>query len=79
MLFNAKILLPIPLKVQKKFPSKQSSNKIWLTILEDLISHLNNGKWQTLTMMQLNMIHVDTRKILFCNNFHIIHHNFEKK
>ena len=79
MLFNAKILVPSPLKVQKKIPSKQGSNKILLTILQDLISHLNDGKWQTLTMMQLNGVHVDTRNILFCNNFHIIHDSFEKK
>ena len=30
-------------------------------------------------MMQLNVVHVDTRKILFCNNFQIILDNFEKK
>ena len=39
----------------------------------------NYGKHQTLTMMQLDAAHLDTRKILVCNNFYIRHDNFETK
>ena len=61
--------------MQKKISikTKQQQNIANNTSIQDLISHLNDGKWQTLTMMQLNVVHVDTGKILFCNNFHIIH------
>ena len=30
-------------------------------------------------MMELNVVHVDTRKILICHKFYIIHDNFEGK
>ena len=34
---------------------------------------------KALNMLQLNMVHLDTRKILAINNLDIIHVNFEKK
>ena len=30
-------------------------------------------------MLQLNVVHLDTRKTLIFNNLYIIHDNFEKK
>ena len=36
-------------------------------------------KCQTLTMLQLNVVHLGTRKILIFNNLYIIHDSFEKK
>ena len=40
---------------------------------------LNGEKCQTLTMLQLNVVHQDTRKILIFNNLYIIQDSFEKK
>ena len=70
---------PSSLKVPKKYPSKQSSSKIQLKIIQDLILHLNDEKCQTLTMLQSNVIHLDTRKILIFNNSYILRDNVEKK
>ena len=77
MLFNAKILVPSSLKVQKKFPSKQSSTvvaKYNNTLRLNL--PLNDEKCQTLN---LNVVQLDTGKIFIFNNLYIIHNNFEKK
>ena len=61
------------MKKKNSIKTKQQQNIANNTSIQDLISHLNDGKWQTLIMMQLNVVHVDKGKILFWNNFHIIH------
>ena len=66
-----------------KFSLKKSSGKIWLAspqnILSGLILHINDEKWQSLTMLQLNVVHLNIRNISMFNNLYIIHDNFEKK
>ena len=46
---------------------------------KELILHLNNGKYQTFTILQLNVVHLDTKDIIIFNNLYIIRDNFEKK
>ena len=38
-------------------------------ILKDLILHFNDEKCQTLTMLQLNVVDLNTRNILIFNNY----------
>ena len=45
---------------------------------KELILHLNNGKYQTFTILQLN-VDLDTKNIIIFNNLYIIRDNFEKK
>ena len=71
------MLVPSSLKGQKNFRQNKVIVK-YSNTLRQLIQ-LNDEKCQTLTMLQLNVVHLDTRKISIFNNLYIIQHNFEKK
>ena len=40
---------------------------------------MNDKNCQTLTTLQLNVVHLDTKKIFIVNDLYIIHDNFKKK
>ena len=46
--------------------------------LEGVNLQSHDEQCKTLTMLQLNVLHVDTRKILIFNNLYIIRDSFER-